>query len=87
MVYCKLLFDHQIPMRQYITQEITKSMPIMRVMLEEHLESLPDKKAKQAMKEKIGDLPATSPYLFFIQGLCLLMGEDFYVKEQDVSLL
>ena len=39
------------------------------------------------LKEKIEDLPVPdiNPCLFFLRGLCVLFGEDFYMKEADVS--
>ena len=49
-----LIFDHEVDMRKYVSDEITKAIPIMKTLLEEHLDSVKDKKAKR--KEESGRL-------------------------------
>ena len=78
------IFDHEADMRKYVSDEITKAMPIMKTLLEEHLDSVKDKKAKKKLEGRIEKLPI-SPFEYFIQALCLLLNEDYYIKDQDVS--
>ena len=80
-----LIFDHEVDMRKYVSDEITKAVPIMKTLLEEHLDSVKDKKAKKKLEGRIEKL-SISPFQYFIQALCLLLNEDYYIKDQDVSL-
>ena len=72
-------------MTEYVSEAITTAMPVLKMMVQEHIEATTEKKAKKQLTEKAEDLPEMSPFLFCVQALCLLLGEDFYLKEQDVS--
>ena len=78
-------------MRDYIKEEVIKSVPILQSLLQEHLKSIGDKKgkkdSKKELEDKINNLTRDDSYLFLVNALTLLFGEDFYLRElnQDVS--
>ena len=53
IVYCGALFDHGIPMRDYIRKGFEKSAQVMRILLAEHHEKLYTDKAKKKFEEQM----------------------------------
>lgn len=78
-------------MRDYIKEEVIKSVPILQSLLQEHLKSIGDKKgkkdSKKELEDKINNLTSDNSYIFLVNALTLLFGEDSYLRElnQDVS--
>ena len=86
MIFCGLLFDHEQKMRPYVADAIGTAVPVLTLLLHEALKSETNTAKRAALQEKIEELDTTSPFMYFLKGLCVLFGEDFYIKEADVSL-
>ena len=86
MIHTSIVFDHLQPMREYVSDEIRKALPILGKILAEMLEEQSDTKKKKKLRDEIGKLETvTEDIIKVIRSICLLFGEDFYMKEKPVK--
>ena len=88
MEYCRLLFDHEDLMEDYVQEEVVGAGPALKILIEERSKTLKDK-AKKKYDKAVGELPSQldCPFKYCIEALRLLFDEDVYLKVQDVSHL